>query len=126
MTEIKRIAYEACFNLGNYENEKIRLEVTYSADEDLDQVIAGLRQKCVSLAQPDANKSWQERDRLAREIRQLEQRIQELKDNWETVSSFLKAQGIKPDVAEFPQLTNLLPAAPNTEVVEPDYDDIDF
>src|SRR6476646_10387655 len=106
--DIKRIAYEACFNLGNYENEKIRLEATYSPDQDLTQVIEDLRGKCRSAAQPDANKSWNERQKLQNDIKKLQTRLNELQDNWENVSTFLKAQGIKPDVAEFPQLTNLL------------------
>lgn len=124
--EIKRIAYEACFNLGNYENEKIRVEAVWDGSGNFEEVVEMLRQRCVAAAQPDANKSWEERHRLEREIRKLEQRLQELQTNWETVSAFLKAQGIKPDVAEFPKLNNLLPAAPETEVIEPELDDIDF
>jgi hypothetical protein len=124
--EIKRIAYEACFNLGNYENEKIRVEAAWDGSGNFEEVVEMLRQRCMAAAQPDANKSWEERHKLQREITQLEKRLKELQANWETVSSFLKAQGIKPDVAEFPQLTNLLPVAPESEVIEPELDDIDF
>lgn len=124
--EIKRIAYEACFNLGNYENEKIRVEAAWDGSGNFEEVVEMLRQRCIAAAQTDANKSWNERHRLEREIQKLEKRLQELKTNWESVSEFLKAQGIKHDFAEFPKLTNLLPAAPETEVIEPELDDIDF
>lgn len=124
--EIKHIAYEACFNLENYENEKIRIEATYPSDRELAEVVDELRQQCIAAAQPAQSKSWKRRRELQDEISRLENRLKELQANWETISTFLRTQGIKPDVAEFPQLTNLLPAAPNTEVVEPDYDDIDF
>jgi predicted nuclease with TOPRIM domain len=124
--EVKRVAYEACFNLGNYENEKIRVEATWDGSEPLEEVVDHLRKKCSAAAQPDAQKTWDERYKLQSEVRKLEKRLQELQQNWDTVSTFLKTQGIKPDVAEFPMLSNLLPAAPASEVVDGELDDHPF
>lgn len=124
--EVKRVAYEACFNLGNYENEKIRVEATWDGSTPLNEVVDHLRQKCAACAQPEANKSWEKRRQLQHAIDKLETRLQELQKNWETVSTFLKAQGIKPDAAEFPMLTNLLPSAPESEIVDGELEDVDF
>lgn len=42
--KIDRVCYEATFNLGNFENEKIRLEAEVEENETPDTVVSDLRQ----------------------------------------------------------------------------------
>jgi hypothetical protein len=108
--EIKTIEYEACFNLGNYENERLRFRVDIPSDMTPKEAFEYLRQKAIECAQPDPAKTWEERQKLERELRNLQKKCEEARKNWEAAANFLTAQGLKSEMPNFPQMTNLLPS----------------
>ena len=66
-------------------------------------------------------------------IKDLEQKIREATKKWDATAEFLREQGIKPDISNMPQFTNLLPEIKDEhsgvvdgEIQEGDIDDIPF
>ncbi|MEM9806424.1 MAG: hypothetical protein AAF959_14200 [Cyanobacteria bacterium P01_D01_bin.56] len=117
--KIKAVQYEACFNLGSYENEKIRLIATIDGNESLDDVIKFLRQQTLEMASPNATKInhqiWQASSRLA----DLNAKIANKTDQWNNMAEFLRTQGINAEAVDMPVFGNLLEAGPeNIEQVE--------
>lgn len=123
--KITRIEYEACFNLGNYENERIRYSAQVQPDEIIDSVVTRLRELARLNALPNMQKRWEERYSLETEIRNLERKLAKAQQQWATAADFLKAQGINTEPPSFPELINLLPEAAEESVVEGEYDDED-
>ena len=107
---IEAIQYEACFNLGSYENEKIRLSARFTPGQDLGEAIEQLRQLAIQNAKADSDRLWRQREELEIEIERLTQKAQEARQKWEATATFLKAQGIA-DLQNFPFQDNLLPPA---------------
>lgn len=128
--KIKSVQYEACFNLGSYENEKIRLIATLDGEESLEDAIKFLREQTLQMASPNATKInetiWEARSKLSR----LEEQIKHKTEQWNSMAEFLRTQGINAEAVNMPVFSNLLEPGPEeTEVVEeaelvPDYDEI--
>lgn len=114
--KITGIEYKALFNLGNYENETIGLRAKLEENETPEAATAKLRDRAVSMAHPNVQKSLDQRRELLSEIKNLELKLEKKQQEWNEVADFLKAQGIKPDVASFPAFNKLL--SPAVEVVE--------
>lgn len=115
--KITRLTYSALFNLGDYENERIGLSVQLEDEETPESVVPQLREKALQLAGPKLSKLYHQRDKLARENRQLEEKLHKARENWNATAEFLRAQGIKADAPNFPELLKLLPSAAAEEVV---------
>lgn len=124
---IKRIEYSALFNLGDYENQKFSLSADLEEGESVDEAMTTLKSKVIEMAGDGAKNAWEERWRVQREIEDLTKKVEQARATWSTVSEFMRAQGLKSDPAEFPDLTKLLPAAPKPDsesVVTAEFDDI--
>lgn len=121
--KLKRIEYEACFNLGNYENERIRLVAEVSPDEITGAVVEKLRELAIATAKPKQQDIWNKRNDLEYEVRNLERKVANAREQWRIATEFMVSQGLKTDVSPFPELVALLPAAEEEEVVEAEYDD---
>ncbi|EKV01628.1 hypothetical protein Lepto7375DRAFT_3801 [Leptolyngbya sp. PCC 7375] len=127
--KIKAVEYEACFNLGSYENEKIRLIATLDDDESFDDAVGLLRQRTLEMASPNATKVneqiWKASSRLA----DLKAKIAAKTEQWNNMAEFLRTQGINAEAVDMPVFENLLEPSPEqVEQVEEaelvDYDEI--
>lgn len=121
--KIIKIAYEACFNIGNYENEKIRFEAELGQDSDLKESVELLRQRAIQCAQPDANEAWNERYKIQKDISELKALCEQWRKKWTATADFLKAQGIRPDCPEMPAFLAALPVPATEEVVTGEIED---
>jgi hypothetical protein len=124
--ETKKIAYEACFNLGNYEHEKIRFEAVCDPSSSLEETVELLRQKAIQAAQPKAGDLWSEVHSLKSEIKELSKLCQKWRDKWTATSDFLKTQGIRPDCPEMPMFLDVLSPSIETEKIQEAFDDQPF
>ena len=122
--KITKVTYSALVNLGNYENEKIELEGEVEEGEKWTECLEDLKLKVRS------NLRSQERyfdycrrfDEQRKKLIDIEQKLQKAYEQWEEVSSFLKAQGLKPDAPKFPfAKQNLITAG--VESVDAEIDD---
>ena len=124
--KVTRIEYEACFNLGDYENEKVRLCAQLDANESTKDAVSQLRSTAVAAA---LEAPWKVEGRVydaQHQLRALETKLEKKTDEWNQMAEFLKAQGIKADAQAMPQFTHLLePAEEKTEVIEGEFDDDD-
>lgn len=114
--QITRVAYEACFNLGNYENEKIRIEATIAEGENSDDVIAALRDKVKTAALPSREDLFSEIYDAQKRLKDLNRLVEQKTEQWNSMAEFLRAQGIKADAVDMPVFERLL--SPASEVVE--------
>lgn len=129
--KLRSVQYEACFNLGGYENERIRLEVileqgdVYEAEEAVDT----MRQQALRMASPNATKINNEIWEAQRKLRKLNEQIVERTEQWNKIAVFLRAQGVNADAEDLPSVTNLLAPADESVVegeFDPDDDSIAF
>ncbi len=125
--KFKTVAYHALFNLGDYENEKIELVAILEEGDTVESLVPMLRNKAISLALPNNEKSWRAREKLVQQIKELEQRLAKRQREWEEAAEFLRCQGIKTDMASFSKFSNLLPSAASetVEMVDAEIDEID-
>lgn len=107
--KIKLVEYSALISLGNYNNEKIGFTTQIEEGESVEQVIEALRQKVKKNGGTNAEELYTAMYNGRQELAQLERKINKARSEWEATAEFLKAQGIKPDVADMPKFTNLLP-----------------
>ena len=126
--KVTRIEYEACFNLGDYENEKVRLCAQLDTDESTEEVVSQLRTAATSAA---LEAPWKVEGRVyeaQRQLRALETKLEKKTDEWNQMAEFLRTQGIKAEAQPMPQFTKLLEPSlqqEQTEVVEGEFDDDD-
>jgi hypothetical protein len=107
--KITTATYGGTFSTGNYENQKLSLSAQLEEGDTPDQVIAALKEKVIQLAGPTAQEAWHRTRELERNLFQLRKKTEEAHQEWEKVSAFLSAQGIKADMPQFPELKLLLP-----------------
>ena len=100
MPTIRSVAYEAVFNLGNFQNEKIRLVADLNPEETPDSVIELLRERAHEMAHKED--VLRERHELRNALRTLNEQISTAREQWNTAREFLIAQGLRPDAPEFP------------------------
>ncbi|MGL5874031.1 MAG: hypothetical protein ACRC2R_16955 [Xenococcaceae cyanobacterium] len=124
MAEITKVSYSKLTNLGNYSNERIELEAIVKDGENWEEVLEDLRAKVSS-----KTKGVEEYRNLRDEIWKFERELEELiaktekaRATWETVSTFMKAQGINTDPAMFPDLPALTGTQEDAEIVDEDED----
>ena len=128
--KITTVSYEALANLGNYENEKIKLDAIVEDgdnwEECLEQIRNNVHEQLKNKEKYNAycNRFYDQR----RKLEEITEKLQKAYEQWEETSNFLTAQGLKADVPSFPiEKQNLITAG--IEEVEPqieDDDDSDF
>lgn len=130
---IKLIHYSALLNLGNYSNEKIGFTAEFQEGDDIDSVVESLRQKVKETGGLNADEFYSKQNEARRRLLDLEEKIKQATQKWDATAEFLRAQGIKPDISNMPQFTNLLPEIKDEhsgvvdgEIEEGSIDDIPF
>ena len=109
--KITTATYGGTFSTGNYENQKLSLSAQLEDGDTPETAIAALKEKVIQLAGPSAQAKWEETRLLERNLFQLRKKTEAAHQEWEKVSSFLAAQGLKADMPQFPELKFLLPAS---------------
>jgi hypothetical protein len=116
---ITQVEYEACFNLGNYENERIRLvhEVLADENEEIEVIVDALRKKVCALTHPSKEDLLAERYSLRRERDYLRGEVENARQEWEKSARFMVAQGLKSpsEVPSFPSPALLNPVSEESE-----------
>jgi|GEM_PF-2577594 hypothetical protein len=109
--KIKQVHAHFLISIGNYSNERIGFSVVLDENEQPEEIVSELRKKAAAIvglpAEDLYNRKWQ----AERECQALEIRMAKLRKEWDSMSEFLKAQGINPDAPPMPQFNNLLNAA---------------
>ena len=124
---IKQIHAHFLISIGNYSNERIGFTVELEAEEAVETVVAELRQKAIAAVGPLAEELYEQKHQLERTCRELHQRLEKLKTEWDATAEFLRAQGIKPEAPSMPQFNNLLSAAkPEETVIEGQFEPTPF
>lgn len=114
--KITMVAVECCFNLGNYENQRFRLEAKLEDGDTAAAVADALKHQIHLMA--DKEDAYYERNKLAAEVKQLEANVEAARAEWEQTRAFLVAQGLRRDAPEFPiPVLRSLPS-PNSTTVE--------
>lgn len=117
--KITQVSYEACFNLGDYENEKIRLSAQLGEGDTVDTAVQQLREQVIDLATPSAYNTLSRVSDAKRELRSLEEKIKQRTQEWNNTAEFLRKQGINAEAVDMPMFSNLLaPAKPDDEEVK--------
>lgn len=124
--EIKQVYYSALINLGNYNNEKIGFKADVSEGESVEEVVEALRNKVKECGGVDAETLYRELDQRRSALVQLNKKIEKATTQWNSISEFLRTQGIKPDTPDMPNFTNLLPEVKSEEIVTGDDVEVDF
>lgn len=124
--KITQVSYSRLANLGNYSNERIELTATITDQETPEEAIAALKGRLIPMLGQSEMRLEQHRNNLYREIRALEERLSKAKQTWETAATFMKAQGLKTDAPDFPDVTiALLPGGEEErfEVIDAESDE---
>jgi hypothetical protein len=111
--KITHVLYQATISTGNYENEKIGLSADLEEGDSVEATVEDLRKQVFTLA--NRADDYYNAQKLKREIEQLEAKVQSARSQWEEVSTFLQAQGLKTEPAPFPTLLKAI--APMSERV---------
>lgn len=123
--KITQVGYQALYNLGSYNNERISLRATLEEGDTPDDVVNQLRQKAIALnagSGGEADELYGRIYRYQRDLRELEAKIKTAAEQWNQTAAFLKAQGLNPNAPTLEPFQSLL--APADEgVVEAELDD---
>ncbi|MGG6240915.1 hypothetical protein ACQ4N7_20020 [Nodosilinea sp. AN01ver1] len=123
--KITQVEYQALYNLGDYNNERISLRANLEEGETAEDVVAQLREKAIALntgSGGTADDLYSRIYRYKRDLGMLEEKIKTAAEQWNQTASFLKAQGLNPDAPTLEPFQSLL--APADEgVVEAELDD---
>ena len=88
------------------------------------QAVEEVRQEVANQLGGSYYKERNERNKLQRELQELQSKIDVARTKWENTKQFLSAQGIKNDASDFPDFNNyLLPSS--QEKVEAEFQDED-
>lgn len=115
--KISRVLYGGTYSLGNYQNERLHLEAKLEEGDTPEEAVAELRKKVASLVGPRTQELYDEKYQLERSIADLSNKARQAKAEYEVLSAFMVAQGLKAEMPSFPILKALLPApTPESEV----------
>ena len=123
--KINKVSYEAIANLGNYENEKIRLEAVVEEGDNWEECLSLIRDnvheqlKNQETYNDYCNRFYEQK----RKLEEIVEKLQQAHTQWEQASNFLITQGWnKADVPSFPIEEKDLITAGNEEL-EPEFED---
>ncbi|NWJ98822.1 MAG: hypothetical protein HXX20_24025 [Chloroflexi bacterium] len=102
--QIIEITWGGTFSTGGYENEKLSATALVDQGQSPDDAMKVLREFVLSQASRNVQDSYEQRRRLLVELDKLEKNVERARQEWASVSDFLKAQGQKADTSEFPVL----------------------
>ena len=126
--KITTVSYEAIANLGNYENEKIRLDAVVEDGDNWEECLSLIRDNVhEQLKNQEQYNDYCDRfNKQKRKLEELQEKVQRAQNQWEQASNFLIAQGWdKADVPPFPiEEQDLIPD--DTKEVEPEYESDDI
>ncbi|MEH2098042.1 hypothetical protein [Nostoc sp.] len=108
--KIKRIHAHFLISIGSYSNERIGFSFELDEGESIDSTVAELRERAKRIVGKTADELYDTRNKLDRECRNLETKLNKLGQEWDATAQFLKAQGINPVAPSMPQFRNLLNA----------------
>jgi hypothetical protein len=114
--QFTKVSYSGCFNLGDYQNEKIHLEVQINEDENPETIIEELRGRVRKMATPNVQDLFEQGRTVERRINELRRKCQQWENRWQSTVDFLKTQGINPNAPDMPAFDNLLPEADSEDV----------
>jgi hypothetical protein len=109
--KINQIHAHFLISTGNYCNERIGFSVTLDEGESVEEAVAELREKAIKSVGQTAEQLYNEKYAAEHQCRELQTRLAKLRKEWDAMSEFLKAQGIRADAPPMPQFNNLLEAA---------------
>ena len=131
--KIKLVHAHFLISIGDYSNERVGFTVELEEGETVQSVVDDLRQQAITAVGPKSEELYNQNRKLRSENRELEERMNKLRSEWEATAEFLRAQGIKPEAPSMPQFQRLLNAAkPESQSVtaeiveEADPDNIPF
>jgi hypothetical protein len=124
------VEYEFCANLGNYQNEKIRLSADLQGDDEAERCLEYLKRWVHS--QTVTEKEYFERQeevkKLHRKLKLYQEAYNEAAENYEKMTAFMTAQGIKSNFDKLPpfpeSVTKLLTGEKVTEVFDGELEDL--
>ncbi|BAY89643.1 MULTISPECIES: hypothetical protein [unclassified Tolypothrix] len=124
--KIKTIHAHFLISTGNYSNERIGFSVELYDNDSLEETVINLRERAKKIVGRKAVELYDERTKIAREVQNLEDRLNKLRKEWDATAEFLKTQGLNPDAPSMPQFRNLLSAVTvESEVVTTEDDEDD-
>ncbi|MEH1874487.1 hypothetical protein [Nostoc sp.] len=119
--------------MGDYSNERVGFTVELEEGDTVKDVVDDLRQQAITAIGPKSEEVYNQNRKLRSENRELQERTNKLRSEWDATAEFLRAQGIKPEAPSMPQFDRLLNAAkPESQSVaaefveEADPDNIPF
>ncbi|MCC5603854.1 hypothetical protein [Nostoc favosum] len=131
--KVKLVHAHFLISIGDYSNERVGFTVELEEGETVQSVVDDLRQQAITAVGPKSEELYNQNRKLRFENRELEERMNKLRSEWEATAEFLRAQGIKPEAPSMPQFQRLLNAAkPESQSVtaefveEADPDNIPF
>ncbi len=108
--KIKTIHAHFLISIGSYSNERIGFSVELDEGESIDSTVAELRERAKRIVGQTADELYNNRNNLYRECKDLETKLNKLRQEWDATAEFLKAQGLNPGAPSMPQFRNLLNA----------------
>lgn len=123
--KITQVEYQALYNLGDYNNERISLRASLDDGETPEDVISQLREKAIALntgSGGTADDLYSRIYRYRRDLETLEAKIKTAAEQWNQTASFLKAQGLNPNAPTIEPFQSLLGPA-DEGVVQAEIDD---
>lgn len=112
MSKITTLHAHFLISVGNYSNERIGFSVEINDESDnIEEIVAGLRKKAISIIGLTAEDYYQKRYRLKTECLRLEAQLARLTEEWNRTADFLKAQGINVEAPKLTPISGLLSAS---------------
>ena len=105
---INTVHYESCFNLGEYENERLRIVAAVPEQATPEVVLKLLREKMIQLAYPEFQTLSSTTATLKRKLRKFEELIEKKTNEWNATANFLRTQGMNPNAPDAPLPTDRL------------------
>lgn len=115
---IDKIYYRLNANVGNGASENFTLVAEPEEGDSLDKCFEELREWAKKAKLPTDSEIYHKIDKGREALRLLELRIEEKKQQWEEMRTFLIAQGINPNAPEMPLPLKSLPQAVDGEIVK--------
>ncbi|MEH2372529.1 hypothetical protein [Nostoc sp.] len=108
--KIKLVHAHFLLSTGDYNNERVGFTSELEEGDTVESAVAEMRQLAIVAIGPKSRELYDQNQRLRVESRQLEERMNRLRSEWEATAEFLKAQGLKPEAPSMPQFQRLLNA----------------
>ena len=113
--KIGKVYYSALFNTGNYSNERIAMSAILEEGETPEAAIEMLKDRIAACAGPEPRKIREALKQTKYALEDTQAQLEKARKDWELLSEFLRAQGIKTDVASIPLFQNLLPLSRDSD-----------